>query len=236
MEESTFVDQGQSSTPDSAPAEHSAPVAEKMVPQSVVDNAIKRAKYDAEQRGVSRERSRWESQQAQSPAIGGITQDDIRRIAAEESDKVVKAEQQNYQRQMYDAAGKKIAGEFRAKLEEGRGKYDDFDDVVGAVPFAKYPHTVALANNSELTADIMYELANNPVKLQTIENLARDSGEDPRLAMRAMNQLVDSIKINQQAKNTQHANAPLTQIRHSPTNNDGDSSRSVKDFQKIFRL
>jgi hypothetical protein len=82
------------------------------------------------------------------------------------------------------------------------------------------------------TAEIMYELGQNPTKFDSVLAL---SVRNKTLAHKAITKLSDSIKQNKVAvdKNAKtKVNEPLDQIKPSLTGTDSGDPKSVGDFRK----
>lgn len=225
---------------------------EKLVPQSTVNHAIAAAKKAAFEQGkreamTMMQNAAPQQEQGEAPAVaqapqaqvqapqsfGGMSApnpDQIRQMIAEEGQKqalLIKEQQEQ-------AHAQRFVQEFDQKLDSGKHKYADFDNVVKPVreSLGSFPNVAFMANHMENTPDIMYELGNNPAKLVQLEELARKSGP---LAIKAMQQLSDSIKMNQSASsNTRTAPEPLDQISPSLTKTD-NGSYSIKDFRSRYK-
>ncbi len=100
---------------------------------------------------------------------------------------------------------------------------------MGEVNLGNIPNTVALANNFENTADIMYELSKNPAKIGNIEHLMTI---DPKLAMAEMRRLSTSIKNNEQAANYRSPNEPLSQMRPTSAGAEKGGPKTASDYRR----
>lgn len=220
-----------------------APV-EHVVPQAKVNSLIggaKKASYEkglnegykqamAELNNQSQPTPQYHAQGQNQSSMGGMQQmnpDEIRKIVAEES-----------QRMQQLAIGNQIANDFNAKLEAGKQKYADFDQAIAPIKESLHaiPHIVLLANATDNTADVMYELAQNPSKIADIQKLFEIS---PRLGQEAMAKLSNSIKRNEStAPQANSAHQPLSQPKASSfgADNGGEHQMSVKDFKKMAYL
>lgn len=247
MAENEGYDQSTLTSSNSAPVESasqtSATPAEKFLPQSHVNDIVGREKSLAHDKGYERGKreameSLQKSQPSQStpsaiPSGTAMSEDQYRRIAAEEAQRVQVAKEQEYLQRSNEAQIQQFVQQFDAKLAPGRSKYDDFDAVLGTVEFGNAGHVIVLAQSLDNTADVMYELAKNrPQDLVNIELLAE---KHPKQAEAAMRRLSESIKVNQTAANMKRPNEPLSQISPSNTGIDSGSehSMSVSDFRKI---
>lgn len=202
---------------------------EPMIPQSRV-NDILRERLAQQKEKIT---SEFSSQSAPSTPSQNLTTEQIRTLAAEEAQKHFHSLLEAKDHEMKKAESERIAAEFISKLEAGKGDYDDFDQVVGSLPFDRIPHIIQLANRVDNTADVMYELRKNPGKIASLTQLMQI---DPTgtLATEQMQHLSSSIKTNKAAQSARTPNEPLSQIKSSPIKAD-DGSMTVSDFRKIFR-
>lgn len=118
---------------------------------------------------------------------------------------------------------------FRNKVLAGSEKHPDFDDVVGPLNVLQHPSLIAISNSMDNTADVLYELGQNPSKFASVIALAREA---PELAHKEMTKLSISIKKNQEslAQNAAKAQEPLDQMKPSTTSADS-GSMTVDDFR-----
>lgn len=244
-----------------------APVEERTFRQSEVNDMIGRAR--AETRAETVERLRRESnmqphnqnyanspsQIMQQPAPynpsgygqqpfqqqpQGLTEDQVRKLAAEESRRSREelileqrrtAEQQNAQR---------IASEFFNKVGTGDGGVEGFYKRVNeaGIDIQSIPYHVQLANQVDNTREVMEDLISNPIKIGQIQNLinidleAQRAGRNSNLAYSEIKRLSDSIKLNQNAGRYQSPNEPLSQLRPSNTGMGNQGVRAPGDYKR----
>lgn len=217
---------------------NSAP-AEKMIPQSKVDEIIK----DRLRHKESRLRSEYESkmqtmqapqQQAQmTQNMGGMQQasyDDIQRMVEEATKKQQETLSQQYLQYVEQEQAQKVAKEYLGKVNAAKEKYPDFDTKVGALQVEKIPSIVHLANSVSNTAEVMYDLAENPQKLASILQFANDPSTY-HLAQIAITKLSDSIQMNESAKSQPSINPPLSQVKSSSAATDNGKS-TIRDLRR----
>lgn len=231
-EEVAVVEEQNPNTEAEAEVVEQAPVEkkqEKMLTQSEVNRIAARTKHDAYEKGrreamAELEKQRQESQPADQTAgqssMGGMEQlsrDDIRQLIEEEA-----------QRKAEMAMAQKIAGEFTGKLDAAKSKYEDFEDVLSELDLPSIPHVVQWANELDNTGDVMYDIAKNPAKFA---NLLTLSATAPHLAQKELRRLSDSIKRNEEAKQSESARDPLSQLK--PSTNATDSGKlTISDLRK----
>lgn len=231
---------------EAAPVVESAPVEsestqpeEKLIEQSKVNKIVGTAKQEAYDKGkrdaLSDNQTQYQppyaaSEQTQAPndyaqnVDGGnanLSPEQVRQLIADEANK---------------QAALRTVDSFVNKLQRGKEKYSDFDEKVvklniGNLPPVAQANLVHFANEMDNTADVMYELANNPVKFANVLNLA---GSSPALARDAFYELSASIKQNEDAKAKvaeQKVEKPLDQIQPATTGTD-NGSMSISDLRK----
>jgi hypothetical protein len=86
----------------------------------------------------------------------------------------------------------------------------------------------------KILADIMKELLDNPMKMGNLMTLMYTQ---PQMAQKAMADLSNSIKTNQDAlAQEKQAQDPMSQLKPSTSAGMDNSAMSVSDFKKMFRL
>lgn len=138
------------------------------------------------------------------------------------------AERIAYQQELQSKADK-----YFDKMNLGKEKYQDFDEVMTGFNPKDFHEVVFLAADLDNTPDVMYELSKNPFKLATLNHLATRS---PEMARRELMKLSQSISTNEQAKaNHVTANEPLSSLKSSVTGVD-NGQMSLKDFKNASWL
>ena len=215
-------------------AQNAKEASEKMVSQSEVNKLVGAVKAEAYDRGKQEALAQLQAQQAaqqqqaqmsQSPqgdgGMGGmqsVSQDEIRRMIAEENDRASNMAQAH-----------QIANQFTQKMDAGNAKYPDFKEVVGKLDVSQVPHLVQIANNFPNTADIMYDIAKNPMKLAQLQVIYHSN--QPELFKSELAKLSASIQANQSADFVPSVDEPLSQIKPSTIGTDS-GSKTVKDWRQ----
>jgi hypothetical protein len=224
----------------SAPIETSTPsisTEEKVFKQQEVNEIVGRAKHDAVERYKRSADVNAQKPQTSQPLhqqhLEHITSEDsIRRMAAEEAQRLRDTWVQEAQRTAHEQEAQRITNDFLTKLEAGKGKYEDYDQVLGDFEFGAIPHVIQLATLVDNTADVMYDLAKNPTKIGSLQQLLQIS---PKLAYSEMQRLSKSLKDNENVGNMRQANPPLSQMK--PSNTGTDNGRmSVSDYRKKYKV
>jgi hypothetical protein len=189
---------------------------EKMLRQSEVNELVGRLKHEAYTKGLQ------EGGRASQPSsMGGmpaITEDQIRQMIADES-----------QKQTQTQAAHSMLANFATQMNGGKSKYSDFDETVaGLGDLRNIPHIVQLATESGMADDVLYELGKNPSKVATLTIL---SSLNPQLAKVETQKLRDSIAKNQEGSKSPEVPNPLSQMTSSTVGTD-NGERTVKDLRR----
>lgn len=222
--------------------ELAAPVEEKLIPVSRVNQIVAREKAKAmekaRQQMAEEQMHRQAELQPQSagqsiPGMGGmpgVNVDQIKRDVYEQIMNERREAESKQQEAQHKAAIEEIAKTYHQKMGSGKDAYQDFDAVMGEFNAASFPKIVFLASQLDNTADIMYELAKNPMKLASIDYLA---DKNPDEAQKALKSLGSSIAQNRQALAQGTATqAPLSRMKSSAAAGIDSGEMSLKDFKK----
>ena len=162
--------------------------------------------------------------ETQTPVASGVymTPEQIRNLVKEETEKMQIETARNTQ-------ASQIVSEFVQKLETGKKAYPDFEAKVSQLNLANLGNIVELANATDNTADVIYDLAENPHKVANLMMLAYTA---PHLAQMEMQKLSASIRSNKQAASNQpQVNEPLSHVKHSTIAADS-GSLSISSLRK----
>ena len=212
----------------------SAQQQEKSFTQSEINDIVGRAKHEAVERykRSSEPSAQPQIQSQQANSQSALSPDDFRRMAAEEVQRSWKEQRESEQRSAQEKDAERIAKEFFAKLSAGKEKYQDFDSVVGDIQFNAFPKVVQLAHGYvENTADVMYELGKDRIRMANLESLAERSPQD---AIKQVQRFAQSIKDNATAANVKFPREPLSQLRPSNTGTD-NGVLAVRDLRSKYR-
>jgi len=230
MEQPTIESTQSASTP-SAPAPASPP-AEKMLTQSHVNEIVKAAKYEARNKGIEEGRSQYQqpaAEPSQTPAPN-LDMGNLRQVAREEAQSYFNqlVEQHTYDQNMHE--GKRMAGDFEGRIKASAEKYPDLWNKVESLGLKNFEPVVIGALGHENTSDIMHELLEeNPLKLAGLLTLY---DKNPGYAKEQMQNLSNSMKLNNAAQNVQRPQEPLSQIKTSNAGIQDDGNRTVQDWQR----
>jgi hypothetical protein len=199
------------------------PIAEKMLPQSEVNELVGRVKASAYEKAMRDVQGMGGMSQggAQQVAQGALSEEQVRQMMRDEAQKI-----NAQQAQMLEA--QRIVGEFAGKMDLGKDVYEDFEDTVKQLDLRTIPEIVQLANSVGNTADIMYDLGKNPYKIANLKVLMQTS---PHLARAEMNRLSQSISTNKQAVSQVSTREPLSQMKPS-TGSVDSGPMTLKDMKR----
>jgi hypothetical protein len=255
MESSNGVSQGSDTSAPagltssaSAPAPATAaPVStsdERIFKQSEVNEIVKKAKHGAveDYRRLSSEQPQYaerkfgtqpQQQEAMQSNQNYLPENEIRRLAAEEAQRLRDNWVKDARAQSEADQANRIVANFQAKIAAGREKYQDFDQVTGDIDLQRFPYVVQLlGEHVENSADMLYELGNDRFKLNQLEGLAERSAGD---AIKQAQRMSKSLKDNDAARKIKMPNEPLSQLRPSNTGTD-NGVMGVGDYRKKWKV
>jgi hypothetical protein len=222
------------------PEPQSEPVSD-MLDKSIVSKIVERERLKAYAKGkqealmelqqqAPQESAPVQQMQQQAPQqLGGMQQmsaADIERMIAERAPQLL----QDHVNQMQN---KQTVDSFVAKMQAAEAKHPGLEAQLEELDYSTMAPLVSLANNMENTADIMKELLDNPMKMGNLMTLMYTQ---PKMAQKAMMELSNSIKTNQEAlAQEKQAQDPMSQLKPSTSAGMDNSAMSVSDFRKMFR-
>jgi hypothetical protein len=173
------------------------------------------------------------AQQQSQQSLGGMPQmseDDIRRMISEQAPQVL-------QNQFHEYQTKQTVDSFVNKMKAAEERYPGLEAQLNELNYDS-PSTIGLvkmANELENTGDIMNELVTNPMKMANLSYLMH---EQPHLAKKAMRDLSNSIKVNQEAMQDAgqySVKEPHSQLKPSSSAGIDNSKMTVSDYRKMFK-
>lgn len=209
---------------------------EKLLKQSDVNNLVGSAKQKGFEKGYQQAAAEMAQRQStqqnvQQPPVNP-TSDIETKIAQGVQKHLDKARQDAIDGERLHAANQMVARVI-PKLEEAKGRYSDFDDVINKVDYAnKAPSAVWLADAVDNSGDVLYDLAKNPIKLANIEALNKIN---PSLALSEVKKLSDSIKQNQVAASKPTPPEPLSRVKPSNIGVDGGGVKDAAYYRNLHK-
>lgn len=191
--------------------------AKKMAERDRVTRQME-AKYQAEMEQLRSQQMQagqaGNANPAQMPAASqGIDQAQIDRLIAEKVAEDMQRRQEEAAKAAHEEEMKRVANTYFSKLRATGEKISDFDEVMGDFDHTQFPQLVHAIHSYDNMGDMMYELANNPIKLEKINSWLKYS---PQRAQQELQKLSDSIRETSQAIDEyQAAPAPLSESRPS---------------------
>ncbi len=220
-------------------AETQSEPASDMLDKSTVSKIVERERLKAFAKGKQEALMELQQQQQESaPApqqaaapqqLGGMQQmsaADIERMIAERAPQLL-------QDHVNQVRNQQTVESFVAKMQAAEAKYPGLEAKLNEIDYSSMAPLISLANDMENTGDIMKELLDNPMKMG---NLLTLQYTQPAMAKRAMAELSNSIKTNQDAlAQEKQAQDPMSQLKPSTSAGMDNSAMSVREFQKMFR-
>ncbi|GKS62457.1 hypothetical protein YTPLAS21_19150 [Candidatus Nitrosocosmicus sp.] len=211
--------------------------AEKMLTQSHVNNIVKsktaeaiaRTRQEAEaefQRRLEEERAKMVSEQSRNNQ-NVSRETNVDQLYQEVQERFNK----DMEKKQLEQEMQQVAQNYLNKMQKGAELYDDFNDITKQFDPGAFPELVYLVSGMDNAADVIYELANNPMKLTALDSLARRA---PQLAQREMQKLAASIQSNRQGSqmaNQTITQPPLDRLTPSRANKNSDGNSSIQDFR-----
>lgn len=207
------------------PTENTTPT-ERTFRQTEVNDLVKRVKHEAvedyrrlQDKQPQYAEQKYGSQQQENRTQNAMPETEVRRMAAEEAQRLRDEWVNDAQSRSEQDNAQRIVKSFWDKISTGKDKYEDFDKITGDIEYARFPNVVQLlAEHMDNADDMLYELGKDRFKMSQLEQLSQMSPKD---AMVQAKRLSDSIRNNAQARNVRTPNSPLSQQRPSNVGTDG---------------
>lgn len=151
-----------------------------------------------------------------------------------DTDAIYQKVQEQFNKEMQERQLKdhmsQVANNYLGKVNSAKANYQDFDDVTKDFDPTAFPQLTYLLSGIENAGDILYHLAQNPLKLAGIDRLAE---KNPRQAQSELLKLSQSIASNKQAQTDaagQTVADPLDRLQPSRVSG-SNGKMSVKDLR-----
>ena len=166
--------------------------------------------------------------------MSGMSPEQMRQIAAEESQKIIQQKVQEHEDQVRQANWASLSGKFVQALEPEFKK--DPEWAKKAMPLAEqmahYDGVMHLLVNSGDPLGNFKELVDEPDKLLRIHNALR---ENPAMGEIVFNRLNQSVQMNKQAAQSNPLDTPLEQIKPSNLGM-SNGKRTIDDWRSDASL
>ena len=207
---------------------------EKMIPQSQVNKIVKQRTYDA----IQAKRELEEKHQKEIEAIKAAAQQQSQRneqVPRElDANAIYQQVQERFNEEMRQRQLKeemeRVANSYLSKMEQGKQAYEDFEEITKEFDPTAFPQLTYLVSGIDNAADVIYDLARNPIKLAGLDRLAE---KNPRQAQAELLKLSRSIAENRQAQadeNSQSVSTPLDRLQASRISGSNDKM-SISDLR-----
>jgi hypothetical protein len=201
---------------------------EKMLSQSEVNNLVGKVKHEAYERGKRESLGGMKpSEHVQQNTFGGMPQ----QMTEEHIAKIVNESLHNFsqeaQRTAQEAHARRQAEEITGSLAQKCLSVPDFEQKMQGFEWQGITPFIPSLASKDNPGEILLELKENPEKIAQLAFLQR---EMPAAYEKKLNDLSQSIKMNQMAGKRPTAREPLSQITPSVTGKDS-GSLTVKDLR-----
>lgn len=179
-------------------------------------------KYQRELEAIQRERSQQTQRNEEVPR--DIDTDAISKQVLD------RLHQDLHQQRIKDDVAR-VAQSYLSKVEQGKAAYEDFDEITQDFDPAAFPQLTYLLAGIDDTADVLYDLAKNPLKLAGLDRLAE---KNPPQARNELLKLARSINDNKQAMSdaqSQNVANPLDRLQPSRVSG-SNGKMSIQDLRK----
>jgi len=212
-----------------------APIAqepERMLPQSHVDKIVKKAKYDVAQ---ATKRELEEKYQRDLEALQAQQSQRNENVPRElDANAIYQQVQERFNEEMQQRQIKsemdRVANSYLSKMEQGKNTYEDFEEITKDFDPTAFPQLTYLVAGIDNAADVIYELAKNPMKLAGLDRLAERA---PKQAHSELLKVSRSIAENRQAQAEENSNQvadPLDRLSSSRISGSNDKL-SIQDLR-----
>jgi len=207
--------------------------AERVFKQSELNDIVGRAKHEAvESFKRQTQQPSYANQQQSANQQRYISEDDVKRLAADELGRQRSEWEKEAQEKANAEAAQRIVDTYKQKIAIGKDKYQDFEAITNTVDMRYYPNVVQLlAEYVDNASDILYDFSKNRSKLSQLELTCQHNPQD---AIYEIKRISDSIKANESSSQIKQANTPLSQQRPSNTGTDS-GPLSMSDLKRKYR-
>lgn len=172
-----------------------------------------------------------QNEQPQAPGMSGG--EDASQVARAEVQKILQQEKEKAAKAAHDDEMQRVADTYFSKLKGGAQRHDDFEEIIADFDHAEFPQLVHAVHGFDNVADMMYELANDPRKLEKINGWLRTM---PERGLKELKKLSDSIRENDAAFEEYEPTAePLSETKPSNVSASGGLSK-LEMAKKKYRF
>ena len=226
MEENQVIDQADDNLSNSTESE-------KMLSQSQVNKIVQHEKAKAAQVTKRELEERHQRELAEIQAKQSQRNESVPREM--DANAIYQQVQEKFNEEMQKRRVQdemdRVANSYLSKMEQGKNAYDDFEDVTKEFDPTAFPQLTYLVAGMDNAADVIYDLARNPLKLAGLDRLAE---RNPRQAQSELLKLSRSIMDNKQAQSdegSQSVAEPLNRLQSSRVSG-SNGKMGVRDLRK----
>lgn len=211
------------------------PKTEKMISVSRAEELIKKAKLKGrDQMTDENEALRRKIEELENTVynVAPVDFDLIEKRAEEVADRKIQQMREEDEANVHQRNQESFNQELAKKAEAGFEKYSDFAEALTEVEINKFKNALLLVNQTDNVPDVLYELAKNPMKLHSINEMAKNS---PGAAMSVLKKLSKSIKDNDNAVSAgeREVKAPTRRLQSSNVGAD-NGAMEIKDYKSKY--
>lgn len=207
---------------------------EELVPKSRVNEIVQKRMAEAAEKARREAEAHYkqqlEAQQRQSmqqAQVSGQVQPSVDEITAQVQNRLM----QEFSQRQQEQEMQNVANNYLNKMAAGKDSYEDFNEVTKDFDPAEFPQLVYLVAGMDGAADVIYDLAQNPLKLAAMHTLAQSA---PKKAQSELLKIANSIRDNRQAvaeAESQQSDEPLSRMQPSRLGASNGKPQTISDLR-----
>ncbi len=210
-------------------------VAEKMLPQSKVNEIVGATKKSAYDKAYQDARAELESNKGTSETKAAQSSGNVEEIVSGKITEYFNDMYSAQQAEIAKAEAQKTLTSLQGKVDEASKKYEDFEDVTKDIPYGSFPDLLTAADGVDNSGDVLYHLGKNPSKFRELASALSNDNPLRSVALKELSQLSASLKNNESARNKDLPRSPLSSIR--PSNVGADNGKAkMSDLRKKWTV
>jgi|SRR6185503_681638 len=212
---------------------------DEMLPKSRVNEIVQREKAKAADKARREAEEHYKQQLAmqQNQAVTNTqVQGNLQPAVDDIYQQVQNRFMQEMQQRQHESEMQNIANSYINKMASGKDSYEDFSEVTKDFDPSEFPQLVYLVAGIDNAADVIYDLAQNPMKLAAMHTLAQSA---PKKAQSELLKIANSIRNNRQAAQEadgQQSNEPLSRLQPSRIGASNGKPQSISDLRNLDYL
>lgn len=172
--------------------------------------------------------------QMQQQAVQPQATPEMQAMIAQQLQAHLAQQQQMMEQQQQQRVAQEGAARLDAQLMQNKDKYPDMDNLLANAKFDKFRNVVGLASDNSIPngADVIYHLAQNPIKKAQLHDLANT---DLMGAITETRRLAQSLQTNEAASNLPNTREPLSQLTPSSPGVSSGAPLSLAEKKRLLR-